>query len=85
MKKIALLMAFCLILFSSVAYAKQYNDSWGDHGFSILRQNSSDLSLNFSVQVYLLPIQKLMVKLFKVFKFPVFSFLIMKAHQTFQV
>ncbi|MDP8242351.1 MAG: C25 family peptidase propeptide domain-containing protein, partial [Candidatus Celaenobacter antarcticus] len=52
MKKIALLMAFCLILFSSVAYAKQYNDSWGDHGFSILRQNSSDLSLNFSVQVY---------------------------------
>ena len=52
MKKIAFLMAFCLILFSSVVYAKQYNDSWGDHGFSILRQNSSDISLNFSVQEY---------------------------------
>jgi hypothetical protein len=52
MKKIVFLMAFCLILFSSVAYAKQYTDSWGDHGFSILRQNSSDLSLNFSVQEY---------------------------------
>ncbi len=52
MKKIVFLMAFCLILFSSVAFAKQYTDSWGDHGFSILRQNSSDLSLNFSVQEY---------------------------------
>jgi len=52
MKKIAFLMAFCLVLFSSIAYAKQYSDSWGDHGFSILRQNSSDLSLNFSVQEY---------------------------------
>ncbi|MBN2018090.1 MAG: T9SS type A sorting domain-containing protein [Candidatus Cloacimonetes bacterium] len=52
MKKIALLMVFCLVLFSSIAYAKQYNDSWGDHGFSILRQNSSDLSLNFSIQEY---------------------------------
>jgi len=52
MKKIALLMVFCLVLFYSIAYAKQYNDSWGNHGFSILRQNSSDLSLNFSIQEY---------------------------------
>ena len=52
MKKITFLMVFCLVLFSSIAYAKQYNDSWGNHGFSILRQNSSDLSLNFSVQEY---------------------------------
>jgi len=52
MKKIALIVALFLMLFSSAVYAKQYNDAWGPHGFSMNRQSNTGISLNFSIEEY---------------------------------
>ncbi len=52
MKKIALIVALSLLIFTSVAIAKQYTDAWGPHGFSLNRQSGTGISINFSLEEY---------------------------------
>jgi len=52
MKKITLIVTLCLVLFTSVAFTKQYTDAWGPHGFSLNRQSGTGISINFSIQEY---------------------------------